>query len=86
MMAEPIFGNKGFRYSGKSRTELDLHYSIHLPKEVQQLREQLEKVAPFFESMEDEDSENREQFFDGLLEPVQNISDSGRVLWVQTDT
>src|SRR5947209_16181939 len=84
MMAEPAFGNSGFRYSGKSRGELELMYTIHLPQQTQRLLHQLEKAVPHFESLPDEEDGDRAQFFQGLLEPVRRIVASGRVMWVQT--
>ena len=87
MMAEPKFGNSGFRSSGKSRGDLELIYTYYLPPQVQQLLQQLEKVAPKFEKLSDDDEEgDRAQFFTGLLEPVRRIAAEGRVMWVQTDT
>lgn len=87
MMAEPMFGNSGFRYSGKSQTELELSYAVCLPAEVRDLQGQLEKAAAYFEALPDEEDDgNRAQFFEGLLEPVRRIAEAGRVMWVQTDT
>jgi len=86
MMSEPKFGNSGFRYSGKSRTELELLYTIHLPADVQELLHQLETAVPYFETLPDDDDGDRVQFFDGLLDPVRSIAKAGRVIWVQTDT
>jgi hypothetical protein len=86
MMAEPKFGNRGFRYSGKSRGDLELMYTLYLPQQVQLLLQQLEKVVPFFKTQSEEKEGNRDQFFRGLLEPVRKISAKGRVMWVQTDT
>lgn len=85
MMAEPAFGNAGFRYSGTSRTKLQLGYTIYLPGEVERLWHQLEKVTPYFELQPARD-ETRTQFFEGLFEPVRQVFSSGRVMWVQTDT
>lgn len=87
MMAEPKFGNNGFRYSGKSRTDLELLHTIYLPADVEKLLQQLEDVLPHFESLPDEGADgNYAQFFEGLLEPVRRICAAGRVMWVQTDT
>jgi len=86
MMAEPAFGNAGFRYSGASRSRLQLAYTLYPPADVERLRDQLEQVAPHFESLPDDDMGTRAQFFDGLLEPVRKIAAAGRVMWVQTDT
>jgi hypothetical protein len=91
MMAEPTFGGQGFRNSRKSWSELELNYAFYLPADVQKLLAQLEKVRPHFETPCDEDedeewSEEQEQFFEELLEPVRRIAEEGRVLWVQTDT
>lgn len=65
MMAEPKFGNSGFRYSGKSRTELELLYTIHLPADVQKLLHQLETAVPYFETLPDDEDGDRMQFFEG---------------------
>ncbi len=86
MMAEPAFGNAGFRYSGKSKGDVDLLYTIYLPPQVRQLLAQLEAVVPHFEALPDEPDGERDQFFRGLLEPVRAIAAAGRVMWVQTDT
>lgn len=87
MMAEPNFGGSGFRCSDKSRCDLDgLSYSLYLPTQAVELLKQLEKVAPHFETMPDEEFGDRDQFFNGLLEPVRNIVAAGRVMWVQTDS
>jgi hypothetical protein len=86
-MAEPAFGNGGFRYSGKSKSEVELVYSIYLPPQVQQLLAQLEAAAPHFESLPDDvEDGDRAQFFRGLLAPVRTLAAEGRVMWVQTDT
>jgi hypothetical protein len=90
MMAEPAFGNSGFR-NGKPQTDLESLYTIYRPAEVQKLLAQLERARPFFEAMDDDDEDDPlpeayEQFFDGLLEPVRKIAEEGRVMWVQTDT
>ncbi len=86
MMAEPHFGNAGFRYSGKSKSDVELMYTFYLPAQVKQLLAQLEKAAPHFETLPDEEGGDRDQFFQGLLEPVKQIVAEGRVMWVQTDT
>lgn len=91
MMAEPQFGGSGFRNSRKSWSELELNYAFYLPADVQKLLGQLEKARPYFDAMYNEDddepeSEEHEQFFEGLLEPVRKIAEQGRVMWVETDT
>ena len=90
MMAEPKFGGNGFRCSGKSRSDLEFAYTIYLPADVQKLLAQLEQAEPHFAALHEDDdepeSEEHEQFFEGLLEPVRRIADAGRVMWVQTDT
>lgn len=86
MMDGSKFGNSGFRYSGKSKGDIDVIYSFYLPAETQALLKQLELVAPHFETLPDEEGGEREQFFLGLLEPVRKIVEAGRVMWVQTDT
>ncbi|MBN9521297.1 hypothetical protein J0H58_22715 [bacterium] len=86
MMAEPAFGNAGFRYSGKSRGDIDLLYTIYEPPRVRLLLAQLEAVVPHFEALPDEPDGERDQFFRGLLEPVRTIAAAGRVMWVQTGT
>jgi hypothetical protein len=86
MMAEPKFGNSGFRYSGKSRSPLELMYTMYLPAQVKTLLNQLEQAARHFETLPDEEDGDRAQFFEGLLDPVRNLTEAGRVMWVQTDT
>lgn len=86
MMAEPMFGNRGFRNSGKSRGDVELIYTIYLPQQSRQLLNQLEKAVPHFEALPDEEDNERAQFFQGLLEPIRQIVAAGRVMWVQTDT
>jgi hypothetical protein len=86
MMAEPKFGNSGFRYSGKSKGDIDLMYSFYLPAQTQILLKQLEKAVPHFETLPDDEDGDRDQFFRGLLEPAKRIVEAGRVMWVQTDT
>ncbi|MEX2113003.1 MAG: hypothetical protein WD845_07440 [Pirellulales bacterium] len=91
MMAEPQFGGSGFRNSRRSWSELELNYAFYPPADVQKLLAQLEGVRPHFEAPCDEDedeewSDEQEQFFEGLLEPVRKIAEEGRVMWVQTDT
>jgi hypothetical protein len=63
MMREPLFGNYGFRYSGKAKSDLDLMYTLYLPAQVQQLLKQLESVRPHFETLPDEPDGDRDQFF-----------------------
>jgi hypothetical protein len=86
MMAEPKFGNSGFRHSGKSRGDIQLMYTFYLPAQTEKLLRQLEKAVPHFETLPDEEDGDRDQFFQGLLEPVRRIVAAGRVMWVQTDT
>jgi hypothetical protein len=86
MMTEPKFGGSGFRYSGKSRGDIDLNYTFYLPPQVQQLLKQLEKAVPHFETLPEDEDGDRDQFFRGLLEPVRTLAAEGRVMWVQTDT
>jgi hypothetical protein len=85
-MREPLFGNNGFRYHGKSQGDLEFMYSCYLPEEVLALRAELEAVASHFETLPEEPYGERMQFFQGLLEPVRRVAQQGRVLWVQTDT
>lgn len=86
LMAEPVFGNSGFRFTGKSSSDIDLMYSIHLPERTRELLAQLEAVVPHFEKLPDVPDGDRDQFFRGLLEPVRRIVAAGRVMWVQADT
>lgn len=86
MMAEPQFGNAGFRYSGQSKGDVDLLYTFYLPAQVRQLLAQLEKAVPHFETLPEDEEGDRDQFFRGLLDPVKQIAADGRVMWVQTDT
>jgi hypothetical protein len=80
------FGNGGFRYFGRSRSELELMYTAYLPPQTRQLLQQLDRVAPHFATLPDEEGGERDQFFRGLLEPVRAIVGAGRVMWVLTDT
>jgi len=50
------------------------------------LLRQLGKAVAHFETLPDEEDGDRDQFFQGLLEPVRRIVAAGRVMWVQTDT
>jgi hypothetical protein len=86
MMAEPRFGGSGFRYSGHARSELEFMYSLYLPPEVQELLRQLEKAAPYFELLPDEEEGDRDQFFRFLMAPVRDTVERRRVLCIQTDT
>ena len=86
MMAERKFGNSGFRYTGKSRGKINLMYSFYQPPQVVQLLAQLETAIPHFENLLGDEGGNREQFFEGLLEPVRTLAAEGRVMWVHTDT
>lgn len=86
MMAEPHFGNSGFRYSGKSQGELDLMYTIYSVPRTRELLAQLETVIPHFEALPDDEEGDRAQFFEGLLEPVRQIVAAGRMMWVATVT
>lgn len=87
MMEEPGFGGSGFRYFGKPKSDFWPMYSLLLPEQSQQLLTQLKAAEPHFASLADEDEGSpREQFFEGLLPPVQHVVQTGRVLWVQTDT
>ena len=80
------FGNGGFRYSGRSRSQLELMYTVYLPPQTRHLLQQLDRVAPHFATLPDEEGGERSQFFRGLLEPVRAIVGGGRVMWVLTDT
>lgn len=88
IMAEPAFGNSGFRYFGKPSSEYTLYpmYTFHLPDQTKKLLAELEKVEPHFASLPDGEGSPREQFFEGLLPAVRDAAAKGRVLWVQTDT
>lgn len=85
MMAEPSFGNSGFRYFGKPTSDWNPFpmYTFYDPQRVQELLAQLDSVAPWFHS---QGGETEEEFVDGLLIPVRNTATAKRVLWVQTDT
>lgn len=85
MMAEPRFGNSGFRYSGNPTSEWNPFpmYTFYEPPQVRELLAQLEPIAGWFE---DQGGEEEEEFMDGLLIPVRNTAEANRVLWVQTDT
>lgn len=88
MMAEPVFGGSGFRYSGKPSSEYSVYptYSFFLPAQVKQLLSQLKAIEPHFASLPSGEGAPNEQFFEGLLPSVTQAADGGRVLWVQTDT
>jgi len=86
LMTEATFGRAGFRYAGVSVTDLDLMFTVFEPDQVQLLLEELEAVAPHFETLPATPEGDRDQFFRGLLEPVRRAAADGRVLWVQTDT
>ncbi|MGC3961524.1 MAG: hypothetical protein QM813_27445 [Verrucomicrobiota bacterium] len=86
MMAGRTFGQSGFRYSGKSKSPIEFMYSLFLPVQTQLLLNQLRVIAPHFEALPDEKSQMADEFLEGLLEPVESIVDSGRVMWVQMDT
>jgi hypothetical protein len=88
MMAEPKFGGSAFRYFGKpsSRYEVYPMYSLYTPEQTQKLLAELESVGPHFMTLPKGEGSERDQFFEGLLGPVQQIVANGRVLWVQTDT
>ncbi len=85
MMAEPSFGNSGFRYFGKPTSDWNPFpmYTFYEPQRVQELLAQLESVAPWFQS---QGGETEEEFVEGLLIPVRNTAAAKRMLWVQTDT
>lgn len=85
MMAEPAFGNAGFRYSGKSKGDIDLLYTLYQPPRVRALLAQLEAAAPHFAALPADAGGERDQFERGLLAPVRAIAAAGRVMWVQTD-
>lgn len=88
MMAEPTFGSSGFRYFGKPSGNYSVWpmYSLYLPEQSRALLDQLLAVEPHFATLENEEGSPREQFFEGLLPPVRDCVQRGRVLWVQTDT
>lgn len=89
MMAEPTFGNNGFRFTpkGPRMESYDPIYSFFLPDQCRELLRQLRSVEPHFASLPDKDEGSpREQFFEGLLPPVVDVVERNRVLWVQTDT
>ena len=88
MMAEPAFGSSGFRFFGKPKIRYGNYpmYSLFLPGQAAQLLAQLERVEPHFRSLPGGEGTPHEQFFEGLLPAVRGAVESGRVLWVQTDT
>jgi hypothetical protein len=88
MMAEPIFGNSGFRYFGKPAAAYSLYpmYSLFTREQTPALLSQLERVEPHFRSLPEGAESPREQFFEGLLPVVREVVANDRVLWVQTDT
>jgi len=89
MMDESKFGGCGFRYFGnpKDPNEPWPMYSIHMPKESQELLIQLEAVEPKFKALPDgEEFSPREQFFEALLPFVREMVDKNRVIYISTDT
>ncbi|WP_166820213.1 hypothetical protein [Thalassoroseus pseudoceratinae] len=88
MMAEPKFGNAGFRYFGKPESDWNPFpmYSFYLPEKSRELLAQLKQVEPHFRSLSQDEGEPGEQFFKGLLPVVESVVEKNRVLWVQTDT
>jgi hypothetical protein len=88
MVAEPAFGNSGFRYFGKPTSDYSNYpmYTLYTPDRARHLLAQLEEVEPHFRSLAGGEGSVREQFFEGLLPPVRGAVARGRVLWVQTDT
>ncbi len=89
LFREPAFGNRGYRFHGELAHEFGYHriYSIYEPEGVRKLLEQLRRVEPHFANLPDEgEGSVREQFFQGLLGPIQEAADRGRCLFIQTDT
>lgn len=88
MMAEPAFGNAGFRYFGKPESEWNPFpmYTFYLPEESKKLLAQLKQVEPHFATLSREEGDPGDQFFEGLLPVVTTAGEQNRVLWVQTDT
>lgn len=88
MLAEPEFGNRGFRYFGKPSSRYPNYpmYSLYFPEQTRRLLTQLKAVEPHFKAMADGEGSPREQLFEGLLPPVQEAVAECRILWVRTDT
>lgn len=88
MMAEPAFGNSGFRSFGKPTCDYSNYpmYTLYTPGRARKLLAQLEKVEPHFRPPPGGEGSGREQFYEGLLPPMRGAVARGRVLWVQTDT
>jgi hypothetical protein len=81
------FGTVPFRYnppaSRRSSNWTPMH-SMHLPKDVQLMLEELRKVAPAIESARD--PEVVEQFTGELLPAIERVAGEGRILFIQVDT
>ena len=86
MMAEDVFGSSGFRYSGSPQGDYRPWYSFFLPPQVLDLHARLLAVEPHFATLPGGEGSLHEQFFEGLLPSVRGVAESGRVLWVDTDT
>jgi hypothetical protein len=85
MMQEDRFGSSGFRCAGERSSERE--YSIFTPEQGLELHRQLKKIEPHFSSLRDDDEFGiRQQFFEGLLEPVRHAAEYGRYLFIHTDT
>jgi hypothetical protein len=88
LMAAAQFGHSGFRYFGVPSNKYSSFpmYSMWTADQTRELLSQLEAVTPYFSTLPDGEGSDRDQFFKGLLEPVQRVVRQNRILWVQTDT
>ncbi|MEQ8210229.1 MAG: hypothetical protein RH917_10390 [Lacipirellulaceae bacterium] len=87
LMAEPKFGNSGFRYHGKpSDGGVYPMYSVFAGEELSELATQVKSVESHFATLEEGEDTPREMFFECLLPMVTGAVENDRVLWVQTDT
>ena len=88
MMAEPVFGNGGFRYSGKPNDPDQPWpmYSLYPPEEAKKLLAQLEAIEPQMATLPEGEFSPKEQFFEGLLPFVREMVQRGRMIYIQTDT
>jgi len=89
MLQEPRFSCSGYRFHGDLAHDWGYHriYSIFDAATVKQLLDELSQVEPHFAALPDDgDGGLHDQFFEGLLKPVQDTAKRGRCLFVQTDT
>ncbi len=59
-------------------------HSMHTPDEVQQMRGELESVAPAMKATKNQDA--RQQYADDLMPAIERVARDGRMLFIQVDT